>query len=68
MQRIEGMFRTVKDGVESKIGKRLRKGSRVIPWLVKHAADLINRYGIQPDGKTAYHQDEQASFHPIFLF
>ena len=53
VQRMEGMFRKIKDGVESKIGRRLRKGSRVIPWLVKYAADLINRYVFQSDGKTA---------------
>ena len=52
--RIEGMFRMIKDGVKNKIGRRLSKGSRIIPWLVKHAADLINRYVVQSDGKTAH--------------
>ena len=37
-QRIQGMFRTLKDALESKLGGRVREGSRIIPWLVKHAA------------------------------
>ena len=60
--RIEGMFRTINDGVESKIGRGLSNGRRIIPWLVKHAADLINRYVVQSDGKTAHQKWKGVSF------
>ena len=59
------MFRTSKDGVEGKLGRTLRKGSRVIPWLVKHAADLIKRYVAQSDGKTAQQEWKGVSFKKV---
>ena len=49
---IEGMVRTIKDGLERRIGRSLRPTEAVIPWLVEHASHLYSRYKVGADGRT----------------
>ena len=53
-QRVQGQFRTLRDALETKIGQRLKESSPIIEWLVKAAADMINRFQVGEDGKTSF--------------
>ena len=44
---------SIKDGLESETGDRLRGDHWIIPWIVKHAAAMMNMLRITADGKTA---------------
>ena len=54
VQKVQEQFRAMKDGLETRLGERIQSGNPIIPWLVAHAADTINRYHVGKDGKTAY--------------
>ena len=54
VQRVQGQFRVIRDGLEARIGKRLDGNHKCIPWMVRHAAQVVNRYQMGSDGKTAY--------------
>ena len=49
---MEGMVRTVKDGLERRIGATLKPTDLIIPWLVEHASHLYSRYRVGTDGRT----------------
>ena len=46
--RFEGQFRTLRAALASKTGRRIKLGHKVIPWLVRRAGWLLNRF--QPHG------------------
>ena len=54
IQQVQGQFRTMKDSLESRIGARILEDSPIVPWLVMHAAQTINRYHVNADGCTNY--------------
>ena len=54
VQQVHGQVRTIKDALESRLGKRIEEESNIIPWMITHAARTINRYHVNPDGLTAY--------------
>ena len=51
---VQGQFRVIKDALESRIGVRITGEATCVPWMVSHAAALINRYHVGLDGKTNY--------------
>ena len=54
MKRSQGQARTVKLAAESRYGKKITVDMDVMPWLLRHAGDVITRYQIGEDGKTAW--------------
>ena len=54
VQQFEEMMRVHKLALENATGKRLEIDHSCIPWLVEHAADVVNRYLVMRDGTTAY--------------
>ena len=44
----------MKDALESRIGARVGGDWHVIPWLVAHAASMINRLKVDETGRTAH--------------
>ena len=49
---IEGMFRTLKCHIQSKLKQEISADHPIWPWLTEHVAMLHNRYKIGADGKT----------------
>ena len=47
-------MRTIKDAFERRYGHDIKPEDHVIPWMVQHAAAIINRYHKPSDGLTAY--------------
>ena len=43
IQDVEVQTRTLRAGVERKIGRRIKLGDEVTPWMVRHAACLITQ-------------------------
>ena len=39
----QGQFRVLKDALESRINRRVEGGHRSVPWMVTHAATVMNR-------------------------
>ena len=48
-----GQVRALKLQLETNYGIKLNSKHPIMPWLVKHAAYLLNRYSIHSDGNTS---------------
>ena len=46
------MIRTVKHGLEAKLGEKLDRKGPVFEWLVEWAGELITRYTVDKWGRT----------------
>ena len=53
-QAVQGMCRTLKLGLEKRIGHQISTAHPVMKWLVQHSGDLLTIYQVSRDGKTAY--------------
>ena len=51
-----GQIRTLKLRLENNYGIHLSTTHPIMPWLVKHAAYLLNRYSLHSDGNTSYYR------------
>ena len=54
MNDIKGHTRAIKDSLDTKYDKIISGDHNCIPWLMKHAADVIHRRRVGRDGRTAY--------------
>ena len=54
IQQVLDLFRTHKAALEARIGKTIPLSHPIIFWLVEHVAHLLNKYGLDTDGRTAY--------------
>ena len=52
IQDVEGQIRTLRAALEKRIQERVRLAHPIVPWMVRHAAALITRCRIRPNGKT----------------
>ena len=50
----EGVARTLGIALEEKVNSKLSASDPIIPWLIRHAAHVITRCWVRPNGKTAY--------------
>ena len=53
VQAVEKMLRVHKLALESKLGEKVPVKHPVIPWLVEHVANVMNRHLVSSDGLTA---------------
>ena len=53
VREIKRQARAIKSATENKLGKRLSEKDPLLSWLPRHASDLLNRYRVGEDGKTA---------------
>ena len=44
IQTVQGQIRALKSGVESRYRESLSSSSNLVPWMVRHAGNLINMY------------------------
>ena len=51
---IQGMARVIKAGLERRLGKRIPRDHPIVPWIIRHAAGILNRRLVGKDGKTAH--------------
>ena len=50
----QGQVRTIKHYVESRLHTRIEIYGVVFSWLIPFCADVMNKYKVRSDGKTAY--------------
>ena len=62
VKQVQGQFRVLKDALESHYGKRFVEDDIVIPWLIMHAASVINRTRKDQEGFTAYRRWKGRNF------
>ena len=53
---VKAQLRAIKFGLEKKVGTRIDIGRPMVEWMIPHAADVINRFLVGSDGKTAYYR------------
>ena len=58
-------IRTIRDGLETRLGNTLPGNHILIRWMVSHAAETISRYQIGKDGKTAHERLRGRKFNKI---
>ena len=46
IQDVQGQIRTIKDGLEARIGEKYKREQDIVPWLIRHSAQVINRYRV----------------------
>ena len=54
VKKVEGQIRTMKMAIEDRYDMIIGDEHNVLPWLVRHAAQSINRYTVLDNGKTPY--------------
>ena len=54
IQAVQGQVRVLKFAAEERLQVELAVGHAIWPWLIEHAAFLLNRGEVGHDGKTAY--------------
>ena len=62
IKQVEGQFRTVKSNVEEKYGEKLVSTHMSVPWMIRHAAELIDRFAVGQDGRTSYQRRKGKRF------
>ena len=54
VQSVEDMIRTYLHALESRLKVKIPSGHPVMRWIVEHAASMLNRFTINPDGVSPY--------------
>ena len=54
VKNVQGQVRTLKDALETRLKARLTEGHPAVPWLVIHAASVMNRSRKDEEGFTPY--------------
>ena len=56
------MARTYMIDLQERCGEELSVGDSFYAWLVEHACDMINKFKVRKDGKTAWEQLKSGPF------
>ena len=54
IKNVQGQFRVIKDALESRIKEKLNGEHPAVPWMVMHAASVMNRGRKDEEGFSAY--------------
>ena len=54
VKRVEIEFRTIKANPERKLGSKIDNGKATTSWMTRWAGEVITRYTVGRDGKTAW--------------
>ena len=63
IQTVEGLTRTMKLSLEKKINKFIPSRHPLMTWLVEHVADILNKYVVGKDGRTAHERIRGKKYH-----
>ncbi len=64
---IEEMVRTHKLALEKRVGEPIPITHKVMPWLIEHCADILNKFQVGKDGRTPYERLKGKQFHGTVL-
>ena len=54
IEELGGLIRTYKSSLESRLGRKVSLTHPAVPWMIKHAANVINCFVIRACGKTSF--------------
>ena len=54
VQSVQKQVRTLKLALERNLGSRVEVTHPCFPWLIEHAADVLNQFLVSSDGRTAW--------------
>jgi hypothetical protein len=54
VQSVEEMVRVLKLALEGRVKSKVSVTHKVFPWLVEHAADILTKFVVGRDGRTAF--------------
>ena len=57
VQQIQGHVRTIRDGLEERYQQKVAGTHPSMPWLVCHAAGVLNKLQVGEDGETSYERE-----------
>ena len=63
IQSVEGLTRTMKMSLERKINKMIPSRHPLMTWLVEHVADVLNKFVVGKDGRTAHERSRGKKYH-----
>lgn len=63
VQSFEETLRVQKLSLEERMQKKLPMTHKLIPGIVEHCADLLNKFVIGNDGRSAYHRMKGRQYH-----
>ena len=63
VQTVEGEVRVMLLALESRLDAKIPVTHHVITWLVEHAADVLNKFAVGIDGRTAYERIKGKKYH-----
>lgn len=63
--RSTALMRTLKVALESKLGTKMQDDCDCIPWMVRHAANLISWLRQDENGRTSYHRNRRRAFNKL---
>ena len=67
VQSVEEMVRVLKLALESRIGKQLQVSHLLFTWLVEHAVDILNKFVVGRDGKSAFERLKGKKYHGMMV-
>ena len=53
---LAGQIRTIRAQLENNYDRTITSQQPIMPWMVRHAASLLNRYHIHSDGNTSFYR------------
>ena len=59
---LQAQIRTLKSQLEDEYGDFITSRSIIVPWMIRHAAWLLCRYNIGPDGKSPFERQKLYKF------
>ena len=62
IQTVQGQIRSMKDSLEWRLGERVNENHSTLPWMIRHASFIINRFNVGQDGTTPYERWKQKKF------
>ena len=62
VQEVKGQLRKIKIALDRRIGKKVDPKSAIMQWMVPHASDVINKFLVGADGRTAYYRLRNKNF------
>lgn len=62
IKQVTGLFRTSRSYVQTKYKCVIPENHNILPWMVMHSANTLNRFNVGKDGKTPRYRLKQRDF------
>ena len=67
VQEVKAQLRTIKLGLEARVGREVHQEMAVMDWMILHSSGTINRFLKGPDSRTPYYRTYGREFNATVL-